>query len=325
MNKRSILIAILLVGCSVSPKQKAREILQAGIKDESAIIRVNAAIGLQQIGDTVGIRVLREVLNGNNRDGVTAAIDALYDSGSQPLSQLFIRFTENEDPLIRTEAYRLITIIDDVKYRDILIKGTHDNISKIRRISYLGLGKFKEEKIIHNGLRDIDPLVRIASAHALGNLGEKGMANIIKMEMKINNIEICQQSIIALAEIGDTSAIPFIKGFLTDAPWDLRITAVEALLILKNLDGIEVLKQGLKSNDPFVRVKCVEILKRFTIPEFHDLLKEATADEYINVSLVAIQALNNYHKKEDKQIFEKLMEASSPLVKIAAAGAYLRD
>jgi HEAT repeat protein len=55
------------------------------------------------------------------------------------------------------------------------------------------------------------------------------------------------------------------------------------------------------------------------------LLKEAVKDEYINVSIVAIEALAKYKAKEHQTLFAEMMDAPNPLVKIAAATAYLQS
>jgi HEAT repeat protein len=325
MQKVLILTGFLLISCGLPPQQKAMKILQDGIMDESNIVRVNAAKSLKQIGDAQGIRILYDILEGDDQESVVAAIGALYDLKENTVSPIVVKLTKNHDPLIRAEACRLVSSINDEKARDILIKGTSDEIAKIRRLSYLGLEKFKEKKVIRNGLRDIDPLVRIASAKVLANLGEEGMENLIKKEMEITNIEVWKQGVIALAEMGDTSTISFIKGLIEDAPWELRIAAAEALLIFNDKEGVAILKEGLKSNDPFTRIEAVDVFKRYNIPDASEALKEAVHDEFINVSIIAIEALTIYRTPECNKIFIEMMDAPNPMVKIAAASAFLQS
>lgn len=320
-----ILMVFLLLSCGIPPRQKALEILQAGIADESAIIRVNAAKGLEQIGDELGMRVLLEILEGDNRDGVVASMGALSDLRVETLLPAVVKLTKSKDPLIRTEAYSLIAAMENEKCRDIFVSGIADSIAKIRRISFLGLGKFKEKALLIIGLRDIDPLVRIAAAKAMGNFGEEGMASFIIKEMETTKIEILKHGIIALAEMGDTAAIFLSKGFITGTPWELRLTAAEALLILNDQKSISIVKEGLMSNDPFTRIKAVDILKRHHVSDAFELLKEAVRDEYVNVSVGAMEALVTFHAKECKKLFEEMMDAPNPMVRIVAATAYLRS
>ena len=325
MKNKLIFIIILLISCGLPPKQKAISILQQGVKDESIIIQVNAAKGLKQTGDAQGIKTLYETLKGKDKNGIAAALAVLYDLEENTFSPFLVKLVDHNDPLIRSEAYKVISLIDDERCLEIFIKGINDKVAKIRRTSFLGLKRFRKKRTIMKGLRDIDPLTRIVAAQALGSIGQQDMENFIRKEMVTQTIDIWKQGIISLAEMGDTSAIPFIKESLVDAPWELRLAAAEALLILNNQDGVDVLKQGLQSNNPFTRVKVVQILKKFNLPEGSQLLKEAVKDEYINVSIVAIEALAKYKAKEHQTLFAEMMGAPNPLVKIAAATAYLQS
>ncbi|MGB3341105.1 MAG: HEAT repeat domain-containing protein [bacterium] len=317
-------IVLLFLSCGLPPKQQAQKILLDGINDESVVIRVNAAKGLKQINDVQGIKILYETLRSDDKNGIVAALGALYDLKETGYAPVIIELTDHKDPLVRAEAYRLVSIMDDMQCRDILVKGIQDKVAKIRKFSYLGLEKFKEKTIIRHGLQDIDVLVKMAAATALARLGEPDLENFVRNQLQVFNLEIWKQGLKALAEMGDTSAIGFIKESLNDAPWELRLAAVEALLILDNKEGVSVLKEALETGDPFVRVNGVQILNKYRISEGPDLLTAATKDEYINISVVAIEALAKYRQKESHKIFMELMKAPNPLVKIAAAAAFLQ-
>ncbi len=317
----------LLVFCGLPPREKAADILSKGLTDESAIIRVNAAKGYAVLGDRRGTEYLSKALADPDKETVVAALNALYEIREARLSPVIVQLTQSDNPMLRTEALRLVAIVNDTVSRNILLKGTKDKIAKIRRIAYRNLESHGLRDVLRNGLRDVDPLVRIAAATALGKLGEPGMENLVRRELdpKKFSAEVWSQGTIALAEIGDTASIAFIRELLVDTPWDLKVAATEALLILKDRTGIETLKSALQSNDPFTRVKAVELVKRFPVGELYETVREMTADQYINVSIGAISALIAYHKKESFPVYEKLMDAPNPLLKIAAATAYLSD
>lgn len=313
----------LVLSCGVSPREKAMKILQNGLEDESIIVRVYAAQGFQHMGDERGAIMLYEMLEREDTDDIVAALGALYDVKDTTLDPAVVRLVEHDDPLIRTEVHRLIGISNRDKAQEILLKGREDKIAKIRRISYLGLEKFQKKADIAKGLQDVDPIVRIAAAKVLARLGEEGMSRLIKNEFKSGRLDIWDYGIIALAETGDTSAVTLAKGLLRDAPLEWRIAAAEALLVLNNEDGIDVLKQGLRSDDPFVRIKVVEILKKYDVPDLFTFLEEATQDQYINVAIGAIEALAKHHGKKSLMLFAELMNVVNPRIQIAAATAYL--
>lgn len=322
-----IVFMIVIVSCGVAPRDKALSILKEGIKDKSDIIRINAAKALIETGDKEGYEVLYKILQDGDNDAIVAALGALYTLKEQTYSPVLAKLSKNSEPLVRTEAVHLITLSSDTGYKSILTEGINDRIARVRRYSYQGLANLNDARPIMNGLKDDDPLVRISAAKSLGMLGNDQAKNFIKKEMdpKNPNPEVWAQAVLSLAELGDTSAIPYIKELLTETPWDLRVASAEALLMFKDNAGIEVLKTGLQSPDPFVRAKSVEVVARFPFLDFYELLKQASKDEYINVSISAINALTKYQKKENLKLFENLFSAPNPLVRISAASAYLRS
>jgi HEAT repeat protein len=327
---RTILIitTLLLMTCGMPPLQKAQAILQQGIADDSEIIQVNAAKGLLLAGDIQGLEKVYEILQGDDKNTIAAALTALHDVGDTTYSPVLVAFTTHSDPLIRSEAYKLVSIMPHPECLDVLRRGTQDKVAKIRKISYQGLANFCDKNTLYRGLRDTDPLVRIAAAQSLAECGEPDLENFIKNEMKVRNIDIWTEGVVALAEIGDTSAIPFFRDSLAlvdDVPMDMRLAAAEALLILNNEDAALVLKEGIESSNPFIRVRAVHILKEHPFPEGNELLTIAAEDEYINVSVVAVEALGAQRTKKYQEVFIHLLDAPNPLVKIAAAAAFLRS
>ncbi len=325
MFPKIVILAVLIFSCGLPPQEKAMSILKNGLDDKSSVVRVNAAKGLAVIGDGWGYEVLYKILQGEEKEAIVSALIALRDLKEKSVAPIILKLCSSNDPLIRTEAYHLLATIPDTAGYKILVQGTTDKIARVRRYAYQGLERFKDSKRITQGLKDTDPIVRIYAARSLGLLGDREAKEFIKKEMdpKNPNPDVWAQAAIALAELNDTLSIPYIKELLTDTPWDLRIGAAHALLIFRNPEGIRVLKEGLKSADPFVRVKSVEVIKEFPLLEFYEVLKDACKDEYINVSVNAIEALRFYGKKENLSLFEKLFSAPNPLVRIAAATAYL--
>jgi HEAT repeat protein len=317
-------LLLIFVVCGVSPKQKALDILDRGINDASVIVRVQAAKALGQAGDEQGIELLYEITRGEDQEGCAAALRALSGLPGGSYSPEIARHALEGDVSVRIEAYKLIASMEDEECRAVLIKGTYDKSGQIRRISYLGLESFKENDIIRGGLRDIDPLVRIAAAQSLGHLGEPEMADFVRNELNAAKSDVWKHGIIALAELGDTSSIPDIKGYLCTAPWEVRLAAVEALLILNNHDGVLVLQEVLQADDPFAREYATYILKKYEIADAEQLLRDVVRDEYTNISVAAIEALAQYRSQEQQRLFEEMMNTPNPLVQIAAAAAYLQ-
>ncbi len=316
---------MLFTSCGAPPGAKALKILQKSISDSSVIIRLNAGRGLWETGDASGMKVIFEILNGNDKEGVVAALNVLYELEEKKYSPSVARLYQNEDPLIRAEAYRLMSRCPDSAYWDIMRIGLKDKIGKVRRHAYAGLEHMADRDALYRGLRDVDPLVRLTCAQVLGRLGEPGMENFIKKELNQNKTpEIWVEGCAGLAALKDTAAVSFLTELLEDVPWDIRIAAAAALLELNRQDGVPAIKEGLLTADPFIRGKCVEVIGQHPLPDFYEALCQATGDIYINVTIGAIRALIKYRKPESRAVFVRLLDAPNPLVQIAAASALLQ-
>lgn len=325
MKKAILPVILLILTCGVPPLQQAHLILQSGMKDESLIIRINAAKGYALTRETKGVQMLYEALKGEDKNGIVASLSALYDLKEARYSPVVGQLAAHSDPLIRAETYKVLSRMNAPECHALLIKGTGDRVAKIRRYSYRGLENFNDIKTVLAGLQDNDMLVKIAAARTLGKMGDDRASNMIRGAMQAVNAEVWHDGILALAYINDTSAVSFIKEQLIDTPWEIRLAAVEALVILKQDGVVDVLIEGMSSSNPFVRVSTVMVVKEYGLAEAKTLLETAVRDDYINVSILAIEALARHWPKEHALLFAEMMEAPNPLVKIAAASAYIRS
>jgi HEAT repeat protein len=323
--KTWILVAVIAtITCGSNADQKAATILQESLMNASPQIRILAAKGLAQTGDMVGLEVLAGMVQEDDVEACAAALSALCVLPDITYESIYAQHTEHEHMIVRTAAYRLIACIDDKQCWKILVRGTQDDVAKIRRICYQGLEKFRDRETVMHGLRDIDPLTRITAAQVLGTLGEEGMIDYVKNEAATESTDITQRSLIALATMGDESALSMIRESVCSKTWDVRLTAVEALFIMNKPDEMNVLEQAFDSEDPFVRARAADILKEFPRPQSVHLLEKAARDEYVNVSVAAIEALSQYHLQKHTRLFSELMDSGSVTVRIAAATAYMQ-
>ncbi len=324
MKRAHILVTCIILACGLSPNAKAKNILDNYLEDPSVVVRINAARGLGMIGDRRGSEILIQILEEDDADARIAALSALYDIGKTEFNSLIIELCSDENPSVRAAAYRVATVMDDTRAKEALFAGLRDESTGVREVVYPGLAKFGAYDVLQQGLRDPEPAVRIATASVMDDSGRNGMAELIKKELKKYTPEVWGRGIIALAQLGDTSSVPLFKALLEEGIGDLSIDAAEALLILDDKSGLEVLASALQSRDPFTRIHAVEVLKRHDVVELREQLVGATRDEYVSVAVLAVEALSQHDPSGNKNLFVKLMDASHPVMQIAAAAAYLR-
>lgn len=324
MKKLLCAAFLLLCACGMPPQQKAMKILNDGLADESIIIKVSAVRGLIEIGDPRGLTAIFEILRGDDKNGIVASLITLSDLGETRYSPVIASLADHADPLIRTETFRLIAASTE-EYIPQIVNGMDDKVAKVRKMAVLAAGRQKAADAVRKGLSDKDPLVRIAAAKMLIMMGDRSFENYIIKEMSSLVIDVWEESMIALAEVNDTTTIATFRDAMADGPWEIRLAAAEAFTILNRKDGFGTIQEALMNDNPFVRARAVEILKKHRPPAAGDMLVSAVNDEYINVSVVAIQGLARLKNKKYQTVFIDLMNAPNPLVRIAAASAYLQN
>ena len=324
MRRTVFLITAIFLACGQSPEARAKMILNAGLEDDSPVVRISAARGLSRAGDMRGIELLQEMLTNNDPMVQSLALESLLEHGQSTIDLSVIAgLCRSTDASVRETAYRFVAVTDDTSAKDILIQGTSDGSAKVRGIAFKGLGKNKANDLVQSGLQDPDPLVRIAAAQTLGESGAGGMAEFIKEELKKLAPNTLGAGVIAFAELGDTAALPLLRTLLQESAGELRVDIAEALLIMYDTMAIDALRAAFRSNDPFVRMHAVAVLKRHDVPGLNAELVAAAHDEYTNVALEAVQVLAERDGENQRELFVELMDAQNPLLRIAGAAAFL--
>lgn len=324
MRRTVFLITAIFLTCGQSPEARARMILYDGLEDDSPVVRIAAARGLSRAGEMRGIKVLQEMLINDDLLVQSLALESLLEHGQGTIDlSLIAGLCKSTDASVRETAYRFVAAIDDTSAKHILVQGTSDGSSKVRGIAFKGLGKFKESDLIQVGLQDPDPLVRITTAGTLDDLGVDGMAEFVKEELKRLTPNTLGAGVIALAELSDTTALPLLRALLKESTGELRVDVAEALLILNDTLAFDALRGAFRSNDPFVRMHVIEVLKMHDIPGLRPELVIAAHDVYTNVAVEAAHILAERDGENQKELFVELMNAHNSLLRIAGAAAFL--
>jgi len=327
MRKFLPIILVFLLTCAVSSEAKARRILESSLKDESKMVRIEAARGLETIDHVRSAELLIGILENGEPDVQAAALTVLvpYTAAAARLYPVLTRLCASQHTSVRVAAYRNVVVSADTVGKELLRRGLNDESARVREVAYSGLAKFGERDVLQKGFRDTDPLVRITVAKALSQMGSDGMVEYIREELKKLPPDALGPGIIVLAQSGDTAAVSLMKALLRESTGELRVDVAEALLILNDHAGVGALEKAMQSQDPFVRIRTVRVLTRYDIPEMRARLDAATRDDYVNVAVQAVHALAEHDAKNYRKRFVELMDSQNALLRIAAAAAYLRN
>lgn len=327
MRKLLGLMLALTMACAVSPQSKAMRIIEQGLRDDSKGTCIEAARGLRSVDPVRSRDLLIAMLENSEPVVQAAALVALipYAATAPGLDSVIVRMCASPNTSVRVAAYRYVTVSTDTMARTLLKRGVNDESARVREVAYSGIARFQERDVLQNGFQDPDPLVRIAVAKTLSQMGLKGMSEYIREELKKSPPDAVGPGIIMLAQSGDTTAIPLMKALIGESTGELRVDVAEALLILNDQTGIGALEKSVQSRDPFVRIRAMEVLIRLDIPEMRDDLEAATRDEYVNVAVKAIHALAEHDARNHRKRFIELMDSQNSLMRVAAAAACLRD
>lgn len=315
---------LFMLAC-ISDESKAKGILEQSMNNPSPFVRVSAAKALMELGDVRGEALLLKMAEQDEKEVQVNALIALHEAGYSEVGPVIIGLCGDPSTALRKAAYGIIAASNEEEARTILLQGINDDFSGVREVAYSGLGKFQEMDVLLQGLRDPEPLVRITVARTLGESGIEGMIEFIREELRGLRPDVLGQSMIALAELGDTASTEIFNRLLREGPDDLKTRAAEALLILNDDAGVQTLIHALRSKDPFVRIDAVEVLHRHDVPDAYDELRASVRDEYTNVAVRAVEALAKYDAANHRALFAELLDSPNIMLRVSAAYAYLRS
>ena len=327
MRKFLLSALCMLLACAVSTEKKARTILEQGLNDRSKAVRVAAALGLDEVEPERGARALLAMLEGSEPEIQAACLEGLvtYSTQEPRLDPEIVRLCASPSVPVRVAALRNAALSADPEAKALLLQAVNDESARVRQVAYAGLAKFNEPDVLDQGFRDGDMLVRVTVARALGLAGADGMVEAIIEELKNSAPDQLGPGVIMLAELGDTTVRGQLRILAAESTGELRVDVAEALLILEDRAGIDALEKAVQSNDPFVRIRAMDVLARYDVPDMREQIVEATRDEYVNVAVKAVQALAEHDASRYRKLFAELMDSSSPLLRITAAAAFLKD
>lgn len=264
-----------------------------GLKSPSAEVRGAACEALGMLGDARAVAPLVSMLRDADEDVRAEAFSALFNIGQSRASNLKVEAFVGEDLAHPTAALTQIVWAADLEALQML----------------------------HEGLDDDDPEVRIGALYTLGRMGDISAFDSITARLHTDpDRDVRAAAAFALGDLRDPRAVdalaqawPLNQG---REDTEVAILIIRALSELEDPRGREALIQGLSHRDPRTRQLACMGLGGQKAAEAIPYLLHVLSDEHEGVQRCAAEALG--HIRDDSVI--------SPLIAACAGkGAAVRQ
>ncbi len=170
-------------------------------------------------------------------------------------------------------------------------------------------------------LKDSDPGVRAAAAHALGNLEDRGAANALAGVLNDSDASVRRAATMALAEMEDRRAIPGLEKMLTDPDADVRQEAANHFDEFDLTEAPAGLLAALKDSDADVRHEAAHAVGHIGDARAVPQLKALLNDPNREVRSAAVEALEEIGDPASVQALMDALKSTDPEVRKSAAEA----
>jgi HEAT repeat protein len=244
------------------------------LMDDDPNVRAAATKALGIIGDSGAVDQLINALM-NDKKIQTIAAKALVRIGKKSIEPLIqaLKIADNKTQMLIAES-----LVEIGEYAvEPLIHALADQDCGIRAIVYTALGKIKDIRAVEPliiALRD-DHDIRAIAAKALGNIGYDSAVEPLIAALRYEDSNVKINAAEALGIIGNPEATePLIQVLQGEDNNDVRATAAEALGNIRVKEALYPLWQALRDNDPEVRNKAWDALRKNDVNPTEDLFEE---------------------------------------------------
>ncbi|MDD2853610.1 MAG: HEAT repeat domain-containing protein [Desulfuromonadaceae bacterium] len=243
------------------------DVIQKGLRDSSAQVRVSAAFAVGKLGLITMIPELVLLVDDPDLYVFAAAVGSLQSlaiiSRAKILTEVG-RFCSSEKVQQRKAAALLCSSLGELNRLLLLIK---DEDSKVRSAAVTALGKCRMEgsgSALALSLTDEDPEVRIAAADALGMLLDPTIIGVLEHALNDEDVWVQSAVLAALAKIDPARALAVITSLCADAGGLLLITSLKILQEIGGPESENIIRRYLQNDDQDVARQAAASLKKCT-------------------------------------------------------------
>ena len=165
---------------------------------------------------------------------------------------------------VRRLAIRALAYIRSKGSAGILFKALADNKLSVRWEAVYHMESYIDKVRINDLVKmygDPDPSIRLKAAQLLALQKAPEGLEALYRSRRDRDIWVRRASVIAVTKYDSKEIIPFLKNMLSDQVLDIASIAAIKLLEMKVEDGIGVIIDSLRSDDPQKRYECARALR----------------------------------------------------------------
>lgn len=261
----------------------------------------------------------------NNENVQISALYIIADIGDPSAEDDVIALLKDDDPRVRREAARTLSVIGTNEAAIEPLKELLDDYNPDVRYNAIKalatLARKDETDLFINGLGDYDPRVRFFSVVALGKLKSAKAVPYLAQLTRDFDPSVRMQVVIALERIGTDDCLQPLVWLMADPDVNIGMQAIRAIGQLKAKDADGVLVKAASRPNPRTASLAIEMLGRKKSPEALEAAKANIDDEHMSVKLAAIKVIGEMGGSAEKPLLEPLREAESTQVRQSAQTA----
>ena len=305
--------------------------LVAALQDTELAVRYHAARALGSLGFSAAIPGLMTLLEdeiAEVRGEAAASLGKLLVQQEAPrLSKLL----DDEHPLVRTDAARALSRIAVPETLPALVAALQDPQWAVRTMAAHALGVLARPEAtpaLIAALEDDDENVRLITCNSLGRIGDVRAETPLMLAFETagrqahqlsNSLEIQEQAVWALGEIGTQAAFDFLATVLKGGELQLRSRAAIVLAESGSAATIPTLFEALLDPDPDIRGDATYALIDMCSRQTRPLFLAALQNNDPRMRRVAAQALSAVGGGSDLELLIRALDDEDDEVRATIA------
>ncbi|MGH7575288.1 MAG: HEAT repeat domain-containing protein [Longimicrobiales bacterium] len=313
-----------------SEQARAVAALAGALRDPVVDVRLAAAHGLGEIGDSAAVAALSEALRTDAvaevRSTAAWALGEIGDPAAVPA--LSAAVLEDEDVEVRRQAAWALGEIEDASAVGALGTATSDADPTVAEMAIWALAEIDSPDAapyLAPALQSPHAEIRRRAVWALAETEAQAAVEPLIAALEDEDVEVRSQAAWGLGEIEDLRAVPALAAALGDASPEVRRQAVWALGELEPSSAPGALYTALRDADQEVRQKAAWALGEIADPASAEALTAALADSSAEVRRTAFWALGEMGGPIAQEALLEAIRSEDPEIRKMAAQALARS